>query len=30
MNEMNEIVYTFLFTGDKFMSESHLKEPGFT
>ena len=27
---MNEIVNKFLLTGDKFMSELHLKEPGFT
>ena len=27
---MNEIVNTFLLVGDKFMSEMHLKEPGFT
>ena len=27
---MNEIVNKFLFAGDKFMSEMHLKQPGFT
>ena len=27
---MNEIVDKFLFAGDKFMSEMHLKQPGFT
>ena len=27
---MNEIVNKFLLTGDKFMSEMHLKQPGFT
>ena len=27
---MNEIVNTFLLAGDKFMSEMHLKQPGFT
>ena len=27
---MNEIVNTFLLTGDKFMPEMHLKQPGFT
>ena len=27
---MNERVNTFLLAGDKFMSEMHLKEPGFT
>ena len=27
---MNEIVYKFLLAGDKFMSEMHLKQPGFT
>ena len=27
---MNEIVNTFLLVGDKFMSETHLKQPGFT
>ena len=26
---MNEIVNTFLLTGDKFMPEMHLKQPGF-
>ena len=28
MNEMNEIVYTFLLTGDEFMPETHLEQPG--
>ena len=28
--KMNEIVNTFLFAGDKFMAEMHLKQPGFT
>ena len=27
---MNEIVNKFLLTGDKFMSEMHLRQPGFT
>ena len=27
---MNEIVNTFLLVGDKFMSEMHLKQSGFT
>ena len=27
---MNEIINKFLLTGDKFMSEMHLKQPGFT
>ena len=27
---MNEILKAFLFTGDKFMSELHLRQPGFT
>ena len=27
---MNEIVNTFLLTGNKFMPEMHLKQPGFT
>ena len=27
---MNEIVNTFSLTGDKFMPEMHLKQPGFT
>ena len=27
---MNEIVNTFLLTGDNFMPEMHLKQPGFT
>ena len=27
---MNEIVNIFLLAGDKFMSEMHLKQPGFT
>ena len=26
---MNEIVNKFLLAGDKFMSEMHLKQPGF-
>ena len=26
---MNKIINKFLLTGDKFMSELHLKEPGF-
>ena len=26
---MNEIVNKFLLTGDKFMSEMHLRQPGF-
>ena len=26
---MNEIVNKFLLTGDKFMPEMHLKQPGF-
>ena len=30
MCEMNEIVNKFLLAGDKFMSEMHLKQPGFT
>ena len=28
--KMNEIVNNFLLVGDKFMSEMHLKQPGFT
>ena len=28
--EMNEIGNKYLLTGDKFMSEKHLKQPGFT
>ena len=28
--KMNEIVNKFLLAGDKFMSEMHLKQPGFT
>ena len=28
--KMNEIVNKFLLTGDKFMSEMHLRQPGFT
>ena len=28
--KMNEIVNTFSLTGDKFMPEMHLKQPGFT
>ena len=27
---MNQIVNKFLLTGDKFMPEVHLKQPGFT
>ena len=27
---MNEIVNKFLLIGDKFMPETHLKQPGFT
>ena len=27
---MNEIVNNFLLTGDKLMSEKHLRQPGFT
>ena len=27
---MNEIVNKFLLAGDRFMSERHLKQPGFT
>ena len=27
---MNEIVYRFLLAGDKFMPETHLRQPGFT
>ena len=27
---MNKIINTFLFTGDTFMPELHLKQPGFT
>ena len=27
---MNQIVKNFLQTGDKFMPEMHLKQPGFT
>ena len=27
---MNKIINTFLSTGDKFMSEMHLRQPGFT
>ena len=27
---MNEIINKFLLTGDKFMPEMHLKQPGFT
>ena len=27
---MNDIVNTFLSAGDKFMSEMHLRQPGFT
>ena len=28
--KVNEIVNTFLLTGDNFMPEMHLKQPGFT
>ena len=28
--KMNEIVIKFLLSGDKFMPEMHLKQPGFT
>ena len=28
--KMNEIVNKFLLVGDKFMPETHLKQPGFT
>ena len=27
---MNEIINKFLLTGEKFMPEMHLKQPGFT
>ena len=27
---MNDIIKTFLLTGDKFMPEMHLRQPGFT
>ena len=27
---MNDIINTFLLTGDKFMPEMHLSKPGFT
>ena len=27
---MNEIIYSFLLAGDKFMPEMHLRQPGFT
>ena len=30
MYKMNEIVNKFLWTGDKFMTEMHLKQPRFT
>ena len=30
LNKMNKIVNKLLFAGDKFMSEMHLKQPGFT
>ena len=29
-HKMNEIVNKFLLTGDKFMPEMHLRQPGFT
>ena len=28
--KMNKIINKFLFTGDKFMPELHLRQPGFT
>ena len=28
--KMNQIVNKFLLTGDKFMPEMHVKQPGFT
>ena len=28
--KMNEIISKFLLAGDKFMSEMHLRQPGFT
>ena len=28
--KLNEIVNKFLLAGDKFMLETHLKQPGFT
>ena len=30
MYKMNDIIYTFLIAGYKFMPEKHLKQPGFT
>ena len=30
MYKMNEIVYKFLLTGDRFIPEMHLKQVGFT
>ena len=30
MHKMNEIVNKSLLVGDKFMTEMHLKQPGFT
>ena len=27
---MNKIIHNYLLTGDRFMSELHLKQPGFT
>ena len=30
LHKMNEIVNKYLLTGDKFMPELHLKQPGFT
>ena len=30
MNDMNKVVDKFLKIGDKFMSEMHLRQPGFT
>ena len=29
-DKMNEIINKFLLAGDKFMSEIHLRQPGFT
>ena len=30
VHKMNEIINKFLLTGDKFMPEMHLRQPGFT
>ena len=30
MHKMNDVVNKFLLTGDKFMPEMYLKQPGFT